>query len=48
MSVTVTGSRPSGGTALGPWELYKGWIIGLIIIVLVLSAGAGLWFHYHP
>ncbi|MFZ0830467.1 MAG: hypothetical protein WAN40_04950 [Thermoplasmata archaeon] len=40
-------------TAAGPvpassWELYKGWVIGLVIILIVLAVGAGFWLHYHP
>ena len=30
------------------WDLYKGWFLGLILIVIVLSVGAGLWLHFHP
>jgi hypothetical protein len=30
------------------WELYKGWIGGLVIILCALVVGAGFWFHYHP
>jgi hypothetical protein len=27
---------------------YTGWIASLLVIVAVLSVGAGLWFYYHP
>jgi hypothetical protein len=30
------------------WELYKGWVSGLLIIVIVLAVGMGFWFHFHP
>jgi hypothetical protein len=30
------------------WDLYKGWILGLFIIVIVLAVGAGFWLHFHP
>lgn len=31
-----------------PWELYKGWIVGAIIIVVILAVAFGFWFHFHP
>jgi hypothetical protein len=44
-SMGVASSRGAGGSG---WDLYKGWIVGLLIIVIVLSLGAGFWLHYHP
>jgi hypothetical protein len=26
---------------------YAGWAASLLLVVLVLAIGAGLWFHYH-
>lgn len=30
------------------WELYKGWVYGSMVVLIVLAVGAGFWFHYHP
>jgi hypothetical protein len=42
MNVAATNRAPS------TWELYKGWFLGLFLIVIVLAVGAGFWFHFHP
>lgn len=47
MTATAVGSARSAGTGDSRWDLYKGWLVGLLIIVLVLSVGAGFWLHYH-
>lgn len=46
MTAASVGQNPAVSST--PWELYKGWFLGLIIIVIVLAAGAGFWLHYHP
>jgi hypothetical protein len=45
MNATRMGPAPGRATS---WELYKGWIVGLLIIVIVLAVGTGFWLHYHP
>jgi hypothetical protein len=48
MSATAVGRSAAGKTGSRSWEPYKGWVIGLVIIVIVLAIGAGLWFYFHP
>lgn len=48
MSASSVRARSTDASRLGVWELYKGWAIGLIILVIVLGIGAGLWLHFHP
>jgi uncharacterized membrane protein len=48
MNATAVASAPGGRTRNGRWDAYKGWLIGLLIIVIVLAVGAGLWLHFHP
>lgn len=48
MSATVIQSTPNDGVRESSWTLYKGWIVGLLIILVVLAVGATLWLHFHP
>jgi hypothetical protein len=48
MNAAAVGSSPGTEVRASAWELYKGWILGLLLIVLVLGVGAGLWLHFHP
>jgi len=48
MTATAVGSAPSRGARDSGWDLYKGWLIGVLIIVIVLAVGAAFWFHFHP
>jgi hypothetical protein len=41
------GVTPSAEAHPRRWELYKGWIFGLLLILIVLSVGAGFWIHFH-
>ena len=43
LRATTTSAVPASA-----WDLYKGWVVGFVIILIVMGAGAGLWFHYHP
>lgn len=47
MSASTAGAAASGEDPVSAWALYKGWVVGLVIILLVLSVGFGFWFHYH-
>lgn len=42
---TLSANSPAVPTR---WELYKGWFLGVILIVSVLAVGAGFWLRYHP
>lgn len=48
MSATAVSADRNTEGPVGRWELYKGWFLGLIVIVIVLAVGAGFWLHYHP
>jgi uncharacterized membrane protein len=48
MNASALGSASRGQAGNSRWEAYKGWLLGLLIIVIVLLVGAGLWFHFHP
>ncbi len=48
MNATSMGSARHGPARDTRWDLYKGWVLGLLIVVIVLAVGAGFWFHYHP
>ncbi len=46
-AVAVRAAAQPEGPAT-PWELYKGWVAGAIIILVILSVAFGFWFRYHP
>lgn len=48
MNANPVGTATSENDPVSPWSLYKGWVVGLVIILLVLSVGFGFWFRYHP
>lgn len=48
MSAATARALSREDTPATSWELYKGWVYGLVIILAVLSVGAGFWFHFHP
>jgi hypothetical protein len=48
MNATSASSALRTEAAGSRWDLYKGWVFGFLVIVIVLSVGAGLWFHFHP
>jgi hypothetical protein len=48
MNAAALGSAPSRRSVDSRWDLYKGWVLGLLIVVIILAVGAGFWFHYHP
>jgi hypothetical protein len=48
MNAAALGSAHSGQARSSRWDAYKGWLIGLLVIVIVLTVGAGFWFHFHP
>ena len=37
----------SGGPATR-WDLYKGWIVGTVIILVILVVATVAWLHFHP
>jgi hypothetical protein len=48
LNAATVGSPPRTQVRASAWELYKGWILGLLLIVILLAVGAGLWLHFHP
>ena len=48
MNTTPVRSVTPRETRTDSWALYKGWIMGGVIVLIVLSIGAALWLHYHP
>ncbi len=46
MTATATRSDAAHGAGGGVWDLYKGWLVGLLILVIVLAVGTGLWLHF--
>lgn len=43
-AATVPGNLPHDSS----WDLYKGWIVGSLIILAILVGATVLWFMHHP
>jgi hypothetical protein len=48
MNAAAVAPSPRTEAPTSAWELYKGWFLGLLLIILVLAVGAGFWLHFHP
>lgn len=35
-------------TADTSWDLYRGWIVGFLVILVVAGLATGLWLRFHP
>ncbi len=44
-TVRAVGDRGAPATS---WDLYKGWIVGGMIILVILVVATVVWFHFHP
>lgn len=38
----------AGATRDRTWDVYKGWIVGGLIILVVLVVAGAVWLHFHP
>jgi hypothetical protein len=48
VNAAALGTAPGAKAADSRWDLYKGWLLGILIVVIVLAIGAGFWLHFHP
>lgn len=43
----MVSAAPTAGPTDEEGNPYAGWIASLVLVVVVLAIGAGLWYHFH-